>query len=229
MCTLIVLNRVHPELPVVLAANRDELFARETEGPRILSQTPRIVGGRDVVAGGTWLGLVPHGFFVAVTNVAGALPKPGLLSRGQLVLDMLREGSPEAAEAWLRTRRPEAYNPFNLMWGDANGVQVAHARGAELELLEVPPGVHVLPNGRLDSPEVPRVARIQDLLSTSAADPRQQLRAALSDDAVCIRGDFYGTRSASLVGLRPGGVAFYLHADGAPDRAPFEDVSWLLN
>lgn len=229
MCTLVVLNRVHPEFPVVLAANRDELFARESEGPQVLSQVPRIVGGRDGIAGGTWLGLTPRGFFVGVTNLAGTPPRPGFLSRGQLVLDMLRHGATAAAEGWLRAQRPEAYNPFNVMWGDASGVRVAHARGPELEVVDVPPGVHVLPNDRLDAPRVPRVARAQALLSELNGDLDTQLAGVLSDDAVCVRGDVYGTRSASLVGLRPGGVAFYRHADGAPDEAPFEDFTWLLS
>ncbi len=232
MCTLIVLNRVHPDLPVVLAANRDELFARRAQGPRVLVDAPRVVGGRDAVAGGTWLGLTPTGFFVGVTNEAGVAPRPGLESRGQLVLDLLRRGSVGAGRAWLRTLRADAYNPFYLLFGDADGVWVAHRRGAELHLEAVPAGVHVLPNGPLNSARFPKVARVRGLLESpprGRAALIDQLRGALSDDAVCVRGSIYGTRSASIVALRPGGVAFYLHAEGAPDFAPFEDHTCLLS
>ena len=232
MCTLVVLHRVHPELPVVLAANRDELFARQTEGPQILVDDPRVVGGRDVVAGGTWLGLTPSGFFVAVTNEAGAAPRPGLRSRGALVMDMLREGGTAAAESWLRAREPARYNPFNLMFGDAGGLRVAYARGGQLEVDDVPQGVHVLPNGRLDSPHFGKVAHIQGLLADPAtvwAGLLGQLRGALADDLVCVRTPFYGTRSSSVIALRQGSVAVYLHADGPADEAPFEDHAWLLS
>ncbi len=232
MCTLVVLHRVHPEYPVVLAANRDELFARQTEGPQILVDAPRVVGGRDVVAGGTWLGLTPSGFFVAVTNRAGAAPQPGLLSRGALVVELLRRGETESAEAWLRAQDPARYNPFNLMYGDASGVRVAYARGEQLHTGDVPLGVHVLPNGRLDSPRFEKTAHIQSLLAEPAPNwdgLARQLKSALADDLVCVRTPFYGTRSACLVALRPGGVAFYLHADGVPGVAPFEDHTWLLS
>ena len=55
VCTLAIYTRVLPGLPLVVAANRDEFYARPASGPTLLASEPRIVGGRDLLAGGTWL------------------------------------------------------------------------------------------------------------------------------------------------------------------------------
>ena len=232
MCTLVVLNRVHPTLPVVLAANRDELYARPAEGPQRLVDVPRVVGGRDPVGGGTWLGLTPSGFFVGVTNQP-AVPDPSRQSRGALVMDLLRRGSTEGAAEHLQGLPPRAFNPFNLMFGDAAEVWFAHARDdAPTTVGRVPSGLHFLPNGVLDAPHCLQVERARAHLAEPSREWEAlggQLRAVLADDQVQVRTSHYGTRSATIIALRPGGVAHYLHAEGPADVAPFEDFAWLLS
>ncbi|HEY0094574.1 MAG TPA: NRDE family protein, partial [Archangium sp.] len=61
MCTILILRHVHPEWPLVLAANRDEFHARPATGPRVLLESPLAVGGRDVERGGTWMGVTHEG------------------------------------------------------------------------------------------------------------------------------------------------------------------------
>ena len=67
MCTIVILRHVHSEWPLVLAANRDEFYGRPTQGPQLLSESPRVVGGRDVERGGTWMGTTDSGLFVGLT------------------------------------------------------------------------------------------------------------------------------------------------------------------
>lgn len=185
MCVIILLHHVHPDYPVVVAANRDEHLARPSSGPRVLVEEPRVVGGQDGVALGTWMGANREGFFAGVTNQRTLTPPQlGLRSRGQLVLDVLQEGSTEAAEKRLARIDGREYNPFNLVFGDARGLKLAYARPgqAELEIRDVPDGVHVLPNDRLDSPAFPKVARVLELVG--AIDTR---RLAFPDLAAALR------------------------------------------
>ena len=62
MCTMILLKGVHPKWPLVVAANRDEFYSRPTAGPQRLVSDPVVFGGKDLQAGGTWLGVTPRGF-----------------------------------------------------------------------------------------------------------------------------------------------------------------------
>ena len=86
MCTVVILNRVHPEYPVVVAANRDEFYARTTHDPRVVHDSPRIVCGVDGDKGGTWMGVTDAGLFVGLTNQRTYSPADSQLqSRGQAV------------------------------------------------------------------------------------------------------------------------------------------------
>jgi uncharacterized protein with NRDE domain len=159
MCTIVALQGVHPAYPLIVAANRDEFTSRRASGPVVLSGSPRVVGGRDLRALGTWLGVTARGFFVGLTNQrTWALPDAARASRGPLVLDALRLGSVDAVAAHLAGLAPRAHNPFNLMFGDAAGLAVAYVRD-EAPLAEVArlgAGLHVLANDRMGSPWFPK-------------------------------------------------------------------------
>lgn len=257
VCTFVVLNRVRDDLPLVLAANRDEIYAREAEPPQVLVDQPRVIGGRDVRSGGTWLGVTPGGFFAGVTNQRTySGPDPSLESRGPLVVHALELGNREAVRAMLERLDPGRYNSFNLIYGDASGVEVAYGRreAARVEIAEMPPGLHVVPNDRIDSPEFPKVIRLRQLIEPALQAPWPELRAtlvgALADHeqpppdslpplppgsrfdadfvrklhAVCIHTPNYGTRSATLLALTSGAVADYEFAPGPPCTTPFADA-----
>lgn len=188
MCTIVILRHVHPEFPLVLAANRDELYARPAAGPQVLSLSPRAVGGRDLERQGTWMGVTDGGFFVGLTNQRGSAnltraPR----SRGEVVLRALRAGGVEAVDRYLAGLDAREYNPFNLLYGDAAALRVAYARpdSERLHVEDVPPGVHVLPNDVLDTPALPKVARARMLAGKAARMPWpetvQALQAALAD------------------------------------------------
>jgi len=192
MCTLIVIHRVVPGLPAVFAANRDEFFARPSVGPRVLDPETGVVGGRDLTAGGTWMGLAPGGFFAGLTNqrqLGGAAR--GRRSRGEVVLETLRAGARggvAAARAYLEGLDGRDFNPFNLIYGTAEALWAAYGRldgDGALRFEPVPPGVHVLPNDVLDSAAFPKVKRIRDRLGDLPADwpgLRARLIDVLADD-----------------------------------------------
>jgi uncharacterized protein with NRDE domain len=244
MCTIAILIEVVPGAPIVLAANRDELYARPTRAPEILDPRSRIVGGVDVLSGGTWLAVRPDGHFAAVTNqVALATPPPGLRSRGLAVAELAAAADPEAYVAALD---PTRYASMNLIWRDRGSVAIAYTRRelGTLEIERLPRGVHVLCNDRLGAPGFPRGERLAGAIEAalergdawpalieplhralgdhervSLADtPPSHLAPALAREltATCIHSDAYGTRSTTLLALGDGGVIDYLHADGPP-------------
>lgn len=186
MCTLIALFGVHPEIPLVVAANRDELYARPTRAPSLLPDS-RIVAGLDLVAGGTWLGATLDGFFVGITNqrTHGELD-PAKHSRGELAMKALRAGSVDAALALLRTLDARAFNPFNVLFGDARSLYVAYARDeARIAVEALGPGIWVLNNDTIGSRDFPKATRAHALVSPIAREPwdalAPKLAAALGD------------------------------------------------
>src|SRR5689334_17583921 len=100
MCIIAVAYRAHPNWPLIVAANRDERHDRPSEPLAPWSTDPVVVAGRDVLAGGTWLGVSGDGRFAAVSNVRSlVLSTPTGLSRGRLVLDFLIRATMPTDEA----------------------------------------------------------------------------------------------------------------------------------
>lgn len=183
MCTLLILRHVHPEWPLILAANRDELYARPTTGPQVLPGSPRLlVPGLDKVAGGTWMGVTEAGLFVGLTNQRGSRAQgPAARSRGEVVLNALRAGNIEAIERFLGTLVPADFNAFNLLYGDAQVLRVAYSRPSAPQVVreDVPVGIHVLPNDVLDTPALPKVERARVLAAEYTRRPWPELSRAL--------------------------------------------------
>ena len=191
VCTLAVVHRAHATLPLVVAANRDEFFARPATPPAVLEDAPRIVAGRDLLGGGSWLGATGRGFFVGLTNQRSAAGSPsGARSRGHVVLDALRAGSVAATDALLAALDPTEYGGFNLLYGDAHALHVAYARpdASTVEIAPLPPGVHVLANDRLGSASMPKAlraaARIEGWLERPWPALRDALAELLADDSI---------------------------------------------
>lgn len=246
MCTILIGVGTDPRAPVVIAANRDELYARASAGPQVLQTAgPRIVGGRDLKAGGTWMGVTEGGFFVGLTNQrTEAGPQAARGSRGTLVMDALRLADTAAVEASLRALDVRDFNPFNLLFGDAHGLKVAYARDSGLRVDAIPPGFSVLPNDVIDSASFPKVARARALVDGTLVSMEQALADTHTPEVpafgswpheivralhrLCVQTPMYGTVSATSVALIPGGVARYAFVDGRPGEVPFVDQLHLL-
>lgn len=152
MCLLLFAIDAHPDLRLVLASNRDEHYARATAPLDVWHDAPTVAGGRDLVAGGSWLGLRRDGAWAAVTNVRDGLDPPAApRSRGRLVGDFLR--GPQRAEAALEVIAEEAglYGGFNLILADASGCFFYSNRGHRSSR-RLTSGVYGLSNAGLNSP-----------------------------------------------------------------------------
>lgn len=240
MCTIIVAWQCYPEAPLVLAANRDESLGRPSDPPLLLSADPPRWGGRDRVAGGTWLAVDPAGRLGAVTNrhPGGVLLKadPSRQSRGGLPLDALA-GSDAEAPAWMESLHQSDYNPVNVLYASAKSAiwtSLDDERGRVTARLT--PGIHVLteqdPNDPADPKAIGILCQAKAAL-TQAAGPddlvlrlRDILRshkAAGSGSAACIHARHHGTISSATVVVTAGGVR-YEHAEGPPCVNAFKRV-----
>jgi uncharacterized protein with NRDE domain len=248
VCTLAVYSRTLPGLPLVVAANRDEYLARPSAPPLLLRESPpRAVGGRDLVAGGSWLGVNDRGVVVGVLNRQSATPPdPTRRSRGQLCVELLASTSAAEAARHAAAEPAGRYNPMNLLVADREqAFVVSHTHGAAPRLQALAPGLHLLTNLDVNDSTCPRIAashaRFAAVEASFAADgdadaliPR--LAAVLADHAtaldprgpgsLCIHLPAYGTRSASVLILPDaGGSVRYFHADGPPCRVALAPVA----
>jgi len=148
MCLIVVGWRVHADFPLLVVANRDEFHARPTAPAARWPEAPQVIGGRDLEAGGTWLGITDHGRFAAVTNVREPGVAPGPLSRGGLTRDFLLSDRPAADYA--REIAGNSYSGFNLLLADGKDLLYCSNRITQPRVL--PPGIHGVSNHRLDTP-----------------------------------------------------------------------------
>lgn len=234
MCLLAIYYRIATDAPLVVGANREEFYARGGEPPQILPGRVRAVGGRDPRAGGTWLGVNAHSLLVAVTNRPRSPVPDQPRSRGLLTRELLDcASSAEAVHRASRELDSGRYAGCNLLVADAERAVVIHA-GEWLHVSPLPPGVHVLTSTHdVDDRTSRRVAHALDRLQqephTTADECLNALGRVCVDPAICLCGDDGGTVSSTLVALRPAlQQSTYHHAQGPPDRTPYNDYSHLL-
>jgi uncharacterized protein with NRDE domain len=149
MCLVVIAYRVSGENPLIVAANRDEFHERPTQPADWWPDAPGLVAGRDLQAGGTWLGLHQSGRFATVTNFHDENAAPGPFeSRGRLVADFLSGN--ESAIDYLASIRGDAFAGFNLLLSDGRSLAYLSNRGGEPRVLA--PGIYGLSNAILDTP-----------------------------------------------------------------------------
>lgn len=156
MCLLIALFQVVPGAPLMMAANRDERLDRPAVAMTVLRDAgPRILGGRDELAGGTWLAVNEHGVVAGLTNQPSAAGRdPSKKSRGELPLAFAAYKTAGAAVTALRGElRPVQYNPCWMLVADRHTLySVGFAGGTGPEVEELGAGVHILENAPLRTP-----------------------------------------------------------------------------
>ena len=155
MCLIVLAWRVHPELPLIVAANRDEFHARPAARAAFWDDQPQILAGRDLEARGTWMGISRSGKFAAVTNYRGATEARAIESRGALVSRFLANGS--APGPYIKDLKSDRYSGFNLLAADGEELWWMSNRGGEARRLE--PGIYGLGNALLDAPEVDSIKK----------------------------------------------------------------------
>jgi uncharacterized protein with NRDE domain len=220
MCLILVAWRVHGNYPLVVAANRDELFSRPAEHAHWWSNGGDILAGRDLLAGGTWLGITRSGRFAALTNYRGAERRTDARSRGALVADILKSQEPVGDILKQLQESAQHYTAFNVIFSDGQRLGIYESESREGR--ELSAGVYGLSNHLLDTPW-PKVENAKSALSAALSD-LPDTRAALEmlrDDrpapdhllprtgvsqewerllsSAFIRGGDYGTRCSTIV------------------------------
>ena len=236
MCTLILLSRPGHAWPLLVAANRDEMLARPWLAPGAhWPDQPDVVGGLDVLAGGTWLAVNASGVVAGVLNRAGSLgPAEGRASRGELPLTALRHGSAAAAAGAMAGLDGGAWRSFNLVVADAAGAFFLRGLGqGAVETRALAAGLHMVTASDPDDASHPRVARhLARWRAAAAPEPPDwgEWPAMLGDrggdwaEALNVppaRG--FGTVSAALIGAGATGERAFLFAAGAPDKVGWVD------
>ncbi|MFD1217325.1 NRDE family protein [Microbulbifer celer] len=163
MCLLLFAYRQHPRYPLILLANRDEFYQRPT-APADLWHTPPIVAGRDLEAGGTWLGATDGGRLAAVTNVRepGVPTPPAAASRGDIPTKFL--AADNAPLRFAETLAGERYRGFNAMLYDPAAPESLICAGNRHRPFAMTSGVHGISNGAADAPW-PKVTRGRESLA----------------------------------------------------------------
>ncbi|MBV7485873.1 NRDE family protein [Bordetella sp. BOR01] len=197
MCLAVLALHSVADLPVLIAANRDEFHARPTQPATAWPGRPAIYAGRDLRAGGTWMGVDERGRYAVVTNFRDPLHiLADAPSRGALVEDYLRGNASPADYAAAVYQRGACYNGFNLIVGDTATAWYAGNRDGGPRAL--PPGIYAVSNHLLDTPW-PKLAR------TKAAF-RQVLRSAPQPDLPALYATLFDRTPADDASLPDTGI-----------------------
>jgi uncharacterized protein with NRDE domain len=222
VCSIFLAYRAHPLYRLIVAANRDEFFDRPTAPARYWCDQPRVLAGRDLRGGGTWLGLGPDQRFAAVTNFRDPSAPAGTKSRGLMVRDFIAgDEDPQTFLTQVASERTQ-YSGFNLFAADAK--QLWYFSNRDTAPRQLAAGVFGLSNHLLDTrwPKVERgKVRLRELVETGSMIRTEALFELLADDAqaadtelpdtgigiakeralssIFIRTPDYGTRSATVL------------------------------
>lgn len=153
MCLIVFAYKVHKKYRLILSANRDEFFARPTEPLKVWEDAPKIIGGRDLQQGGTWMAFSKNGRFAALTNVRNpASMKQNARSRGELIPSfLLSEADPLSYLETVRDRMTD-YNGFNILAGDLK--ELFFLSSTDHKIIKVQPGIHAVSNRTINTPWV---------------------------------------------------------------------------
>lgn len=216
MCLVAFALGVSQDYPLILAANRDEMHERPSAPAEWWKDCPNILGGRDLLAGGTWLGVNRKGRLATVTNLRHEADNQSTISRGHLVSDYLAtEGDAENFREKI-DKEKKVFGPFNLLIFDG---AIFHYFSNRAETARLEPGVHAISNVKRGT-TLPKILRAKQGLEKclSANDLIKCLFKLLSDantyddlsiaeetermphDATLfVKGPYYGTRSSTVV------------------------------
>jgi len=223
MCFLLLAVNSHPQYPLILAANRDEFFQRPTRPAEFWQDYPKLFAGRDLLQGGTWLGITKTGRVSALTNYrAPENNQENSPSRGNLVSDFLKSAKSPKDYAEELNEKSQQYNGFNLVVGTLECLYYYSNRAQQVQTLKN--GIFGLSNHLLDTPwpkvqvgkrhfstlcnipEGPHHDQLFELLSdqgiaedTSLPDTGMGLETERKLSSIFIVGDVYGTRSSTVI------------------------------
>jgi uncharacterized protein with NRDE domain len=188
VCLLLLGVAAHPDYALVVAANRDEVYDRDAETAGFWSDAPQVLGGRDRLAGGTWLAVTTSGRFAAVTNVRDlTAPMPdNPPSRGFLTTEFVLGDDTPRRYTEAVSERGAAYAGFNLVVGTPAELWHCENNRAQAGPTRLAAGVHAISNASLDTPW-PKARRGSSALTALLAQPcldPEDLLALLADRSI---------------------------------------------
>jgi len=170
MCLVLLAIDQHPLYPLIILSNRDEFYQRASLAADFWPDHPELFAGKDLVKGGSWLGVTRHGHVALITNYRNPQEhKAGLLSRGLLVKDYLLDSDNISPKLWLKNLEKQAdrYNKCNLIVG-APGKLYCYSN-VNHETTKLSAGVYAVSNGLLDTPW-PKVTQAKALFDCLKPD-----------------------------------------------------------
>ena len=218
MCLIVLAWRKHPDLPLIVAANRDEFHARPAAPAAFWADKPSILAGRDLEAKGTWMGVSRSGRFAAVTNYRGATEPRAQESRGALVTKFLETSCPPGAYVEALEKEKARYSGFNLLVADGEEFWSMSNRDGPPRRLE--PGIYGLGNTLLEAAEVEAPKKRFGAALGTAIEP---LFGVLAPSKIV--NARYGTR-CSTVFLRQAGRTRYAERSFSPDGDDLETLHY---
>ena len=253
MCLLAVLSQTVPGVPLMVAANRDELLTRPAKSMTVLQESgPRLLGGRDETAGGTWLAVNEHGVVAGLTNLPNPTGRDATKrSRGELPILATAHATAEAAARTLgRELKAESYNPCWLVIADRHGVWYLDVTGfGPPGCIPLGTGAWILENRPIlsDSSKADAVrlalsrtdgldgagwaAGLHEAFKSHEVPERARRTPAsvrpLETEAPCVHAGPYGTRSSMYVRVAAEGMPDVAFTDGPPCTAAPTDATAL--
>jgi uncharacterized protein with NRDE domain len=175
MCLIFLSLHNHPNYKLIVAANRDEFYNRKTAPAHYWKNHPTLLGGRDLEASGTWMGMTTSGRISMLTNYRNPQNiNPNAPSRGQLVSDYLIGDI--SGDEYLKkiSVHGKEYNGFNLINGSVDELYYYsnYAEGIQ----QIKPGLYGLSNHLLDTnwPKVERgKEKLNPILAQSKINPEE--------------------------------------------------------
>lgn len=234
MCTVMLAWNLYHDLPLILAANRDEFHDRPAISPKLhRSETGHpCIAPQDLRRGGTWIGMNEHRMVAAITNRDWSIEGVGKRTRGSIVACALAAPSASEAVAAFTALDPAEFRPFHLIVADTAHAFVLWCDGTALHTNALSPGMHIVTQRDFGaSSPIRRVARHFTGLPRDSQALLPALQSALAQHdrqdpyhGTCVHDDDYGTRSSTIIGFGRLGHLFYDYTDGPPCTARWRSV-----
>lgn len=249
MCLIVFANNYHPKYKLIFAANRDEFYNRPSSAAGFWKENSEILAGRDLQAGGTWMGITKKGKFAAITNFRDLKNhRNDAPSRGKLTADFLANHfHPEEYYGFLKSDLNK-FNGFNLILGNIDELYYFSNKNEELKKLE--PGIHGISNAVLNTPW-PKVEKskkqLKALLGQNEIHPHEvmnilydknkadddflpdtgvgiELESLLSP--VFIKSEKYGTRCSTIVLVDRDNIVLFIEKSYLPEEDEFSTIEF---
>ena len=221
MCILFLAIQQHPQYPLIICANRDEFHSRATQSAHCWPPKNEILAGKDLQAGGSWLGCNNKGHFAAITNLrTGTSSQQNMKSRGELVTQALE--NPQLIDHEWLTLHSDEYSPFNLTYGFQDNLVCFNS--VNKQQISLDDGFHAISNGAMDDvwPKMAQgeqqleallksgdsvdVSKLLSILKDQTRPEKEQLpKTGIPDEweqllsSIFICSSDYGTRSSSII------------------------------